>query len=80
MDKKEIRFLSRRKIIVHTGYWGIYAYMEVCRWFAYFKFSRTDTNDVEHFGRPRSTVVPENVKKNAQNRFEKPKSEVAPES
>ena len=33
------------------------------RWYADFKRSRRDRNDVERSGRPNSTVVPENTKK-----------------
>ena len=34
----------------------------ICRWYADFKRSRTDTNDAERSGRPNEAVTPENIK------------------
>ena len=32
-------------------------------WYAEFKYGRTNTDDAERFGRPKSAIVPENITK-----------------
>ena len=74
MDKKEFRVLIKHcyligKNTVQAQQWLEKCYPDcapskttICRWYADFKRSRTDTNDGERSGRPNEAVTPENIK------------------
>ena len=71
-----ISYVSNGKNTVQAKQWLDKCYSDsaqsetmIKRWYAYIKRGCTDTNDAERSGHPNSTVVPENTKKNPQNRF-----------
>ncbi|KAG6439355.1 hypothetical protein O3G_MSEX000703 [Manduca sexta] len=75
MEEKEFQVLfkhrfSMNKNTIETKVWLDKCYENsapskatVKRWFAEFKRGHTDTNDVEHSGRPNEVVIPNNIKK-----------------
>ncbi|KOX73446.1 hypothetical protein WN51_14492 [Melipona quadrifasciata] len=83
MDKKEFRVLIKHCFLmeentVEAKRWLDKRYGDsapgkstIIDWYAEFKRGRTNTDDAERSGCPKSAVVPENIK-NPQNSFERP--------
>ncbi|CAK9825771.1 Protein GVQW3 [Anthophora retusa] len=83
MDKREFRVLIKHCFLMgkNTGeakQWLDKHYGDsapgkstIIDWYAKFKHGRTNTDDAERSGRPKSAVVPEN-KKSPRNSFERP--------
>ena len=85
MDSKQFRVLIyhcflMKKNTVQAQQWLEKCYVDsapsnttICRWYAEFKRSRTDTEDAERSGRSNKVVTPETIKKVHQIVFEKRK-------
>ena len=75
MDKKEFRVLIKHcflmgKNTVEAKQWLDKRFEDsapgkstIIHWYAEFKRGRTNTDDAERYGRPKSAVVPENITK-----------------
>ena len=78
MDSKQFRvliyhcFLMKKKTQckLSNGLKSAPSKTTICQWYAEFKRSRTDTEDVERSGRPNEVVTPETIKKVHQIVFE----------
>ena len=79
--KKEFRVLIKHCFLIGKNTVGVKQWLDkrygdsapekstIIDWYSEFKRGRTNADDAERSGRPKSAVVPENIKKSRQNSF-----------